>query len=122
MKVRCIKLINPQTGRSQSSSPWLSISKIYHVLSLSCEPTQICNLRLIGDDLKTPTLHDIRLFEVTSPLIPPTWRINLLGNGYFELTPERWGTPGFWTSYFDRDPEAIRIFEEESKKIVESDP
>jgi hypothetical protein len=38
------------------------------------------------------------------------------------MRPAPWGVVGFWERYFDGDPEAIAIFEEEREKIVSSDP
>jgi hypothetical protein len=122
MRVRCIKLINPNTGKPENSNSWLSIGKIYHVLCLNAELNGICNLRLIGDDGKTPALHDIRQFEMVSPIIPPSWKVSFIANGYFTLVPEKWSEEGFWERYFDGDPRTVQVFEEERKKIIEFDP
>lgn len=122
MKVRCIKLVNPNTGRSEESNSWLSIGKTYHVMCLSIEPGQVCKLRLIGDDNRTPALHDIRQFELISSFIPPSWVVNFLLNGYVEFGPAIWNEKGFWEQYFDDDSKAIQIFEEERKKIIDFDP
>src|SRR5688572_29150797 len=110
MKVRCIQLLNPNTGGLEEFNSWLSVGKTYHVLSLHVEPRGICQLRLIGDDGTTPALHDVRQFEMASPIIPPTWTIRFTSNGYFTLAPQRWSEIGFWERYFNRDPNAVQIF------------
>jgi hypothetical protein len=38
-----------------------------------------------------------------------------------ELLPEPWTQPRFWERYYDGDPDAVRIFEEETRKIVGAD-
>lgn len=122
MKVRCIKLLNPHTGKEEISNSWLSIGKIYQVLCVYAEPNGICQLRLIGDDGRTPALHDIRQFEIVSPILPSSWHVNFSPNGFFMLEPEKWIKEGFWESYYDGEPAAVCVFENEKKKIIDADP
>lgn len=121
MKVRCTKLIDV-TGKAQTSSAWLTIGKIYHVLSVELDTDRRWLLRLVGDTEPGIGLFPLQQFEVLSSKIPNTWIIAWNSNGAFELTPNEWHQPGFWERYFEHDLEAIRIFEEEKRKIVIADP
>ena|SRR2546425_9075809 len=121
MKVRCTKLIDVR-GSPQLRSNWLTIGNVYHVLSIVLDIHGSWLLRLIGDTHPGVGLFPLQQFEVLSSKIPDTWIITWNSKGVFELTTNAWNQPGFWERYFDNDSEAIRIFEEERRKIVESDP
>jgi hypothetical protein len=121
MKVRCIRLLGPD-GKSQESSKWLTIGKIYHVLEVSHSSNDgRWLLRFVGEEPNGVALFFLEEFEVVTSKIPPTWIIGWT-KGLFKLTPEPWSQAGFWDRYYDRDPDAIRVFEEERKKILEADP
>jgi hypothetical protein len=79
-------------------------------------------LRLVGDGRNGLALFPLKQFEVVSSKIPATWIVAWDSKGVFELTTEPWNQPEFWTRYYDRDPDAIRTFEEERRKIIEADP
>jgi hypothetical protein len=38
-------------------------------------------------------------------------------DGSLQLIPERWARKGFWDDFFNQKNEAIKVFEEERKKI-----
>ena len=76
----------------------------------------------MGDGLNGVALFRLEQFEVMTPKIPPTWVVAWSKNGSFYLRPEHWNQPSFLERYYDKDPEAIRIFEEERRKIIEADP
>ena len=42
--------------------------------------------------------------------------------GCISFSPEAWSKAGFWEQFFDREPEAVAVFEEERAKIVAADP
>jgi len=66
--------------------------------------------RLIGDDDLTPALHDENLFEIISPEIPENWIFCTFPGPEWQITPAEWAADGFWTAYFDGDPEARAVF------------
>ena len=121
MKVRCTKLIST-TGKPQEQSSSLTLGRVYHVLAVSLDTNGDWRLRLVSDSEMRPALFRFKQFEVISDKIPSTWIVSWNENGFFQLTPHAWDQPGFWEKYYDRDPEAIQIFEEEKRKIIEADP
>lgn len=113
MKIRCIQLLNENTGLPKDNDPWLTVGKTYSVLSIFFSWKGILKFRLIGDDGKTPALHDARQFEPITSKLPKTWGIDFQPNNYFEIAPRTWLEQGFWERFFDGDKEAIEIFETE---------
>lgn len=65
-------------------------------------------------------LFDGRAFTVTSRSLPPTWRYFQFESGNLALRPEPWNLPGFWESYYERDPRTVEIYEREKTKIITS--
>lgn len=121
MKVRCVKLLDTR-GNPQTHSAWLTLGKIYHVLSVVLGARGIWLLRLVGDTVPGVGLFPLQQFEIVSSRVPSSWIITWNSNGVFELTTEAWNQPGFWERYFEHDAAAIRVFEEQRKMIVEADP
>jgi len=78
-------------------------------------------LQLVGEE-PTPALFQPEIFEIVSSLVPETWIVASGSPGHLEFAPAAWTAPGFWESYFDGDPEAVRCFHEERDKIVACDP
>ena len=121
MKVRC-KLLLDSVGRRQESSPTLTLDKTYHVLSVILDVHGTWLVRLIADDNEMVGLFPLRLFEVTSATVPGSWIATWNERGVFELTAEQWNSIGFWDRFYDRDADALRVFEQERERIVASDP
>jgi len=121
MKVRCTKLLDTR-GAEQAQSAWLTVGKIYHVLSLLQDVHGRWLLRLMGDTEPGVGLFLLEQFEIVSRRLAPMWIVNWNKVGVFELTPETWTAPEFWERYFDHDPAAKRIFTDEVCKIVTADP
>jgi hypothetical protein len=119
MKVRCIRLLE-SSGKPTDKSGWLTIGKTYHVLEVMQDRGRWL-LRLIGDEPNGLALFQLEQFEIVSSKIPSSWIISWGKEGFFELTTEAWRDAGFWDRYYDRDPEALRIFEDESKNIIEGE-
>lgn len=120
MKVRCIRIFDAR-GNPVEQSPWLTIGKVYLVLAVSFGTEPGPSLRLIGDGQNGVALFRWKEFEVVSSIVPPTWIIFPGLKSIVQLAPEPWTQPGFWERYYDRNPDAVRIFEEEAKKIIEAD-
>jgi hypothetical protein len=118
VKVRCIKLLS--RGRPAERSGWAKIGGVYHVLELWVEPGRAM-LRLVGEQ-PTPALFEPEMFEVVSSAIPPTWAVTSPKPGCLSFAPEAWSGAGFWERFFDGEPEAVDVFEEQRAKIVAADP
>lgn len=121
MKVRCVKLLS-HAGKLIEYDSWMTIGKIYHVLAVELSRDGRWHFRLRGDGENGVALFLIDQFEIVSSKIPPTWVIAIKRGKLFQLTPEPWSYLGFMERYYNGDPEAIKIFHEEEKKIIEADP
>ena len=71
---------------------------------------------MMGDGQNGLALFKWEQFEVVSSRIPPTWVIFTGPQSTIELTPEPWTLPSFWVRYYDKEPDAVRVFEEEREK------
>ena len=122
MKVKCIKIIDEQSGKEIQNSPWLTVNKIYSVLSVLVENKKNLKFQFIGDDGVTPSYHNGNQFKVMSDIIPSNWIIVSEPDSYFELTPRAWARKGFWEDYFEGKSKAISDFESEKEKVIQYDP
>jgi hypothetical protein len=125
MKVRCVRIFDT-FGREVDSSPWLTISRSYHVMSIEISPDGkraygIATAERTGE---WPTLgsHRIESFEIVSTLVPASWRVEVQANGAVFIAPGAWLTPGFFEAFSDREPDAYPIFKRERDLIVSGDP
>lgn len=121
MKVKCIRLIDEQTGEPLESSSWLSVGKEYHVLSVNIDDGLPIKFQLIGDDGQTPAYHDANQFEIVTNNIPEGWVIDFVSKSHLRLSPKGWSKPGFWEDYFDGIPEAIELFNAEKAAIIQAE-
>lgn len=109
-------------GSEQTEDAWFTLNREYLVLAVSADPGRAVNLRIIADDRRTPVLVSSEMFMTLDESIPITWTVKISEGGLLDLAPKRWHEVGFWESFFDRDPEAERIFDEEVELIqAESD-
>lgn len=121
MKVRCVRLLD-SSGKPQEKSGWLTIGKVYHVLEVIQNSRGKWMFRLLGDEPNGPALFQFEEFEIVASKIPASWTIAWGKDGFFELTPEAWRQTGFWEKYYDRNPDAIQVFEEEKRKLIDEGP
>jgi hypothetical protein len=121
MKVRCTKLLDTR-GNELDRSAWLTIGKVYHVLSVVLDVHGRWLLRLMGDSEPGVGFFSLHQFEIVSQRIPPSWIVTWNEVGVFELTPEAWSASEFWDRFFEHDPEAQRTFKDEMQRIVAADP
>lgn len=118
MKVQCEKIINHETGKVSDKDAWLTVGKVYDVLSFSVNDNGVIEYRLMADDGYTPALFRASQFTIVCSALPSNWIINCEQNSYFELAPESWVQAGFWEEYFDREPNTVAIFETEKDRII----
>jgi hypothetical protein len=121
MKVRCTKLLDT-LGNPQTSSAWLTIGKVYHVLSVVQDTRGQWLLRLVTDSQSDVGLFPLEQFEMVSARIPDSWIVTWNEEGVFELTTAAWNEPGYWDRYFDNERDAQITFEREMMRIVAADP
>ncbi|GAA3791427.1 hypothetical protein GCM10022380_04980 [Amycolatopsis tucumanensis] len=58
------------------------------------------------------------MFTTVDSRVPANWVARIDELGVVEICPARWQVPMFWDSFYDRNPEAVRVFEEELAEIV----
>src|ERR1700722_5571273 len=118
MKVRCVRIFDPR-GNPLEQSPWLTIGKVYIVLSvifdIGTAPGRPLRLRLVGDGRNGLALFRWDEFEIVSSIIPPTWIIFPGPASLIYLTPEPWTQPSFWDRYYNDDAEALKVFDQERR-------
>jgi hypothetical protein len=96
---------------------WVVSGRCWTILSKSG-----LSFRFLGDGHNGWALFHRDQFEIVSPKMPPTWIMFCGPKSLIKLAPEPWTHPGFWERYYNQDRDAIAIFEQERKKIVEFDP
>jgi|SRR5579883_2717404 len=117
MKVRCIDQNKGYDGRETGSR--LTIGREYQVLTMHVEPNRGFLFRIIGDDHFTPVLFSEKLFEITDHSMPSSWIFTKDARGVFRFSPRPWLEPGFWEKFFDRDPAAVVIFEQQRRLMYD---
>ncbi len=122
MKVKCVRFLDGMTGQEKDYSSFLTIGQTYHVLEMYSVLHGRTKVRVLGKEVDTPAIFDLRQFEVVSPKIPPGWALVPYDDGSFVLGPEPWMRPGFWEKYFDKEDAAMGVFEDEQRKIVDFEP
>ncbi|MFB6656306.1 hypothetical protein ACFCWW_30950 [Streptomyces microflavus] len=87
----------------------------YPVLEVSTPFKRATTFRVefIEAGLRQSGLFDSRIFTVTSNSLPPNWKYFQLESGSISLCPEPWNASGFWEAYYEGDPHALKVYEEE---------
>jgi hypothetical protein len=122
MRVRCVNIVNPITGEQEEMSSWVQIGREYVVLEVTALPGRRVSVRIITDE-GSPGLWDSVMFETVDSSVPSNWVVQVVGDGWLEMGPARWLVRGFWEEYYDREPGALSIYDDELGKILQdSDP
>jgi hypothetical protein len=94
----------------------------YQVLSISAAPNGPIRFQVMTDDRHTPAWFDSAMFTTIDSSLPPNWVVRVGESGALDLAPARWLMPGFWEAFFDRNPEAGAVFDEEMLLLTTSPP
>jgi hypothetical protein len=125
MKVKCTSLFNAK-GEMVDSSPWLTVGRVYHVMSIFMDQQSGLRYRIISNErdpgFATIGYQSAKSFEVVSGVVPSNWRIRILENSAIDVSPTSWQQNGFLEAFYDRDPEAYLVFERERDIIRTEDP
>jgi hypothetical protein len=125
MKVRCLKIINPNTGEDRGlSTPDISVGNIYDVLvlSLNTKKYEESDVRIESNDDGVPILFALSNFEFVDPTIPSNFGFYSYPDKQFiELTPRSWAEYksgreywcDFWDDFFDDEYAAIDLYRKE---------
>lgn len=124
MQVKCIRLLDSQ-GREVEFSPWLTLGRIYHVMTILIGSDGKRSYRVISSqpegEWPQMAYHAEECFEVVSKLIPSNWREIRLGESV-DIAPAAWQEDGFMEAFYDHEPSTYPIFERERDTIVREDP
>ena len=119
MIVTCTRLGTLSSASASASASaslvndgWVTIGRNYLVLGVYGRSNTI-KYRILGDDDRTPALQLAEQFEITSPEIPADWIFRVYSPSEWEILPAAWSIDGFWMAYFDGEPSAKAIFEQE---------
>jgi hypothetical protein len=124
MKIKCVRLLDAD-GREVEFSSWLTLGRVYHVLSIFADKSGKRSYGIINrhPDGEWPQLgsHQAECFEIVSEVVPSNWQewTNESASG---VSPAAWQTPGFYEAFYDHDPAAYPIFERERNIIQSEDP
>ncbi|NOU34476.1 MAG: hypothetical protein HOO96_41820 [Polyangiaceae bacterium] len=97
----------------------LKMGREYYVLSIERGAT-VMKYRIVSEEDVVPVLFDENLFDVVDSTMPSTWVPTETDRGV-ERSPAPWMQSGFWERFFDQDPDANRVFDEECDKMAEED-
>lgn len=111
MRVRCVKIFSPSDGRQVEYHPSVRIGEVYDVVSILCTAGKDPLLQIFNKD--SPSLWPSRMFTVVSSKPKANWQIGINDIGTVEFGPAKFQEPGYWELFFEEDPDALRIFEEE---------
>ena len=101
----------------KETSGWLRTGSNYAVQEIFFEKQRGVSYRIISDDAATPAFFPANECTIIDGSIPSSWKAHIYDTGSFVLSPPAWLEPGFWERYFDDDPEAKRIFEQNISSI-----
>jgi hypothetical protein len=123
VKVRCIRLLN-DNGDEVEFSPWLTLGRVYHVMSYTVVPNRGRYFGIITShpEGEWPQMgsHSEKCFEIVSDVIPSNWRSWHQGE-LQGASPVAWQKNNFFLAFSEHDPDAYSVFEQERDLIVSED-
>ena len=123
MKVKCISLLNSD-GYEIEYSPWLTLGRVYHVMSIYVDQDGKISYGIITSHPKGewPQMgrYQSECFDVVSEIIPTNWR-EWARDGSSGMSPAAWQVPGFYEAFYDHDPATYPVFERERDTIFRED-
>lgn len=124
MKIKCIRVLNAD-GCEVEFSPWLTLGRVYHVLSMSIDPNGKLSYGICSGyrESEWPHIgsHQQECFEVVSDIVPSNWRTTVR-RGFTDISPAAWQENSFYEAFADRDPSTYPIFLREREIILSEDP
>lgn len=123
MKVICRKIISPVTKKELEKSPWLTVGKEYLVLAFALYTNDPC-IFIISDHYDQPVFSPLSGFEFIDNKAPSSWiTVFQENNGckFAKSLPASWNYDSFFEDLTNDEPKAIKLFNEEAKKIYEEE-
>lgn len=109
MRIRCI-------GKPEVVSGGYIPGKFYTVIEVYIFTDGDNKFRVYNESGFSPPLFKAQYFEIVEGSIPETWVAysGLMSPAIgFVLCPQRWARPDFWDAYFDGEPWAEELYEQE---------
>lgn len=124
MKVKCVRYFDSRR-RPAIDSQWLTIDKVYHVMGIQKDANNKVDYLIVTNDLDpvpaSVGFHPAEAFEVVSDVVPPNWKEHK-SDSFVQVMPGSWLESNFFERFYDREQDAVSIFEEEREAILKSDP
>ena len=96
---------------------WLKEEKIYEVLTIEQYCSDSAGYRIESEDSSQPVVFETSYFDIVETSIPGSWIVLGVAGATIELGPPCFGQKDFWERFFDREPEALEMYESERKKM-----
>ena len=124
MIIKCLKI----TREDGIIIPWNgkeTVGKYYQVIEIDMSKDDL-RFRILPDDGGHPILAHAKNYKVITYILPKNWILWQYSEYSFCFGPERWVNCNlwdlsFWSSWDDSEPEALKVYEEEMKIILETD-
>lgn len=113
----CTAIKHPAAGEAVASSSWLRLDIEYAVVGLLAVPGRSVELQVIGEGGHPPTWWPSDMFMTSDAALPSTWVAQVGEGGVLRMGPAPFLAEGFWERYFDREPEAMRVYDEELTRM-----
>lgn len=114
-----VKYAGPRPGgASHQGVDALSVGREYTVLEISTLADRPSYFRIEVVNGEPPALFDVRLFDLTSPMIPQNWTGSLDESGLLTIGPKAWRERDFWEAYLERREWAVTVYERERTAIL----
>lgn len=97
---------------------WLRTAKEYIVLAVEQHSGGVTGYRIASEDGEQPVVFEAALFDVSDGHLPSSWVVMSLQGATLELGPAEFGRAGFWEEVFDREPEALEVYQATKERIL----
>ncbi|MNV94797.1 hypothetical protein D3C71_1896250 [compost metagenome] len=102
---------------SKSAVGWFSEGEVITVLAFSGARNEEAKILLWSGKQQVSALFPTSEFSIVDNRLPRSWVVKSTSEGFFSLAPESWHREDFWEMFYEDNPEAIKIFEYEKKRL-----
>ncbi|NRB42126.1 MAG: hypothetical protein HRU20_27260 [Pseudomonadales bacterium] len=118
MKVQCIKILSPATGKDLGQkSPWLTVGKTYVALALTIESGEVSRVLIESDENAVPKDFFINQFELIDENEQENWISKDGPDGMIWKAPASWLEEDFWDRFDEGDEQALSDFSVERDRM-----
>ena len=110
MRVRYVG--KPDQGLVVYGEDAMRLDAEYDVLEIYSQADGGSYFRVEPIEHEAPPLFDVRLFVVTSPLLPDNWEVGMAEDGSLTIGPPEWQVVDFWEAYLNGEQWALAAYAE----------